>query len=112
MISPIHISLRPLPADWGTLSGGDWLWLLSRHPQYAEHCDWSLLTGSQWTELLTAQPQFADQFATHSSRLLGYDWLWVLQDHPQFKPLCRWQPGADSSLGDPHYESMLLSLLA
>ena len=62
--------------DFETLSGSDWVRLLSKKPQFADKCDrneitddngapitvsyWRKLTGKQWSDLLIKQPQFAD----------------------------------------------------
>ena len=47
--------------EFETLSGSDWVRLLSKKPQFADKCEWHKLTGKQWSDLLLKQPQFADK---------------------------------------------------
>ena len=44
--------------EFETLSGSDWVRLLSKKPQFADKCEWHKLTGKQWSDLLLKQPQF------------------------------------------------------
>ena len=63
--------------EFETLSGSDWVRLLSAKPQFADKCDcckvsdalisgttvsyWHKLTAKQWCDLLMKQPQFIDK---------------------------------------------------
>ena len=44
--------------EFETLSGSDWVRLLSAKPQFADKCNWNKLTGTYWAKLLKKQPQF------------------------------------------------------
>ena len=44
--------------EFETLSGSDWVRLLSKKPQFADKCNWNKLTGTYWAKLLKKQPQF------------------------------------------------------
>ena len=63
--------------EFETLSGSDWVCLLSKKPQFTDKCDcckisnaliegttvsyWHKLTAKQWCDLLMKQPQFIDK---------------------------------------------------
>ena len=49
--------------EFETLSGSDWVRLLSAKPQFADKCDWSKLDGDDWWIVLEYHPEFADKTA-------------------------------------------------
>jgi len=46
---------------WDWLGGFAWARILSRWPEFTDHCDWSKLKPLAWRQLLLRQPQFADK---------------------------------------------------
>ena len=48
--------------EFETLSGSDWVRLLSKKTQFANKCDkWDIFRQKDWAELLRYQPQFAEK---------------------------------------------------
>ena len=72
--------------DFTKLDGDDWMYLLRKHLQFADHCDWSKLNGYNWANLLCAQLQFADH--CDWSKLDRHDWTYLLREQPQFADHC------------------------
>lgn len=75
--------------DWSTVEKRPntyWSFLLSRQPQFADHCDWPDLTGWQIRQILARQPQLSCR--CNLSLLTGKNWSSLLSAQPQFADKC------------------------
>ena len=75
--------------EFETLTGSDWVRLLSKKPQFADKCDkWDEFKDHYWAHLLEEQPQFADKCDKWNEFDLnrfffGSSWGEVLAKQPQ-----------------------------
>ncbi len=72
---------------WGKLMGGQWVELLSTHPQYSKYCDGEKLKAGNWARLLRVQPQLAmgcpwDTFTKEN-------WDYLLKERSEFESFRR-----------------------
>ena len=74
--------------EFETLSGSDWVRLLSKKTQFADKCNWDSLKGIGWCRLLSTQPQFADKCDWTKLDSNTYHWFKLLQDQPHFADKC------------------------
>ncbi len=69
--------------------GLEWMFLLSRHPEYGAKCDFNLLDGMQFSNLLVGQPQFEKE--CRFTEFTGKDWVLLLSESPDYESKCSWE---------------------
>lgn len=50
------------------MNGGDWVNLLSEHPEFADKCDWKELRSDDWKALLKARPEFKKECKKYKAK--------------------------------------------
>ena len=76
---------------WEQLNRWDWVYLLSKQPQFSEYCScWEKLDGEDWETLLSKQPQLSE-FCSYWEKLNGEDWSNLLSSQPKFSDRCPWE---------------------